>query len=172
MTRSALSSGTPEVERSGEKDRAVWIFCKGQCNFIIIQRVHTLSHTQRIMYAEMCLDLCTRPPTCTCSSAGVWVQRTQACFGNARPAPCTYTPCCHFRHVITPRQTHRLVQTPRETEQPTPLPRHLKDGKVPLGDPSAQHPKPFISGLPWLLIAGHDSCSFSNIFPVGERNEP
>jgi len=62
VTRSALSSGTPEVERSGEKDRAVWIFCKGQCNFIIIQRVHTLSHTQRIMYAEMCLDLCTRPP--------------------------------------------------------------------------------------------------------------
>lgn len=48
-------------EVGGRKAGPVWICCKGQCNFIIIQRVHTLSNTQRVMYAEICSDLCTSP---------------------------------------------------------------------------------------------------------------
>ena len=114
MTRSALSSGTPEVERSGEKDWAVWIFCKGQCNFIIIQRVHTLSHTQRIMYAEMCLDLCTAPQHAPAPVQASGSSEHRPASGTlVQPLAHAY-PAITFRHVVTPRQTRRPVQMPRE----------------------------------------------------------
>lgn len=112
-------------EVGGERPRPVWIFCKGQCNFIIIQRVHSLLHTQKVMYAEQCSDLHAHPTrTRTYTCAGIWAQCTQV-WGRSTYPPffTSHThacPCCHLQAKIIANP--KPAQKCREAYHPHPHP--------------------------------------------------
>lgn len=161
-------------EVGGEGPRLVWSFCKGQGNFTIIQRVHTLWRTQGVTYAGMCSDPCAAPPsmrthTHTCSrtrepGAGTLVHPPSAHLH-------THTLAVTFRHGMTPTQTLSLLGNPEKHVTPRSDGAHLEGGKGPLEGPFADHPEPFILGLSGLPSPGHISCPHSDILPVRGANE-
>lgn len=73
---------------------------------------------------------------------------------------------------MTPKANLQTCSDAQRNISPLTDSAHLKDGKIPLGDPSDHHPNPFISGLSCLPFPLHNSCSLSNSLPVGETNEP
>lgn len=131
--------------------------------------MYTLLHARRVMYVEVCSDLCASIPllhihtrTCTCVGLGPSVYKPGAHFpppsahSNVHTLAVTFKMCSHpdkltdllsnlQKHIISqPTNTHTL------TEQCKP-----QRLQVLLEGLSANHPKPFTSGL---LYADPSAC--------------
>lgn len=116
-------------EVGGERPRLVWIFCKGQGNFIIIQRVHTLLHTQRVMYAEICSDPCAAwPPARTRTHAPAPVRASGPSAHKPGAEMLVHLPplsslayahpCCHLQARDCTKANPKSAKQPRETRHP------------------------------------------------------
>lgn len=105
--------------------RPVWIFCKGQCNFIIIQLVHTLLCTWKVMYADICSDLHAPPNThmhlLLCRRLGpVHTRLRQEHLSTPLSSLAQAHPCCHLQADGYSKENSSLLRNPEEPITPRP----------------------------------------------------